>query len=142
HGNGTEEIFRDDERVLFCSSFQYPWYPNVLTPSIDGHLCNVPLPAGTGSAAFRDAIASRWLPELYAFAPELVLVSAGFDAHDGDPLGQLELDADDFAWLTDELCAVARRFAGGRLVSTLEGGYNLEALADSAHAHIERLLHR
>ncbi|MEL7450924.1 MAG: histone deacetylase family protein [Pseudomonadota bacterium] len=140
HGNGTEDIFRDDPRVMFCSSFQYPWYPNVLTPSVDGHLCNVPLTAGTDGRGFRDAIAATWLPQLIAFKPELIFVSAGFDAHAADPLGQLELDEDDFAWITDEMMGLARRYASGRLVSTLEGGYDLDALAASALSHVERLL--
>jgi acetoin utilization deacetylase AcuC-like enzyme len=140
-GNGTEDIFRDDGRVLLCSSFQYPLYPDSNPPSVPGHIVNCPLPAGSGSEAFRAAITERWLPALEAFAPQLVFISAGFDGHAADPLADLKLSGADYAWITDRACEIANRHAGGRIVSTLEGGYDLPALATSAATHIDRLLH-
>jgi len=139
-GNGTEDIFKRDERVLLCSTFQYPLYPDLNPPSIPGRIVNCPLPSGSGSEAFRAAVANEWLPALEQFAPQLVLISAGFDAHAADPLADLRLTVADYAWVTDVACRVADRHAGGRVVSTLEGGYDLTALATSAAAHIERLL--
>jgi acetoin utilization deacetylase AcuC-like enzyme len=139
-GNGTEDIFRDDGRVLLCSLYQYPLYPDMNPPTVPGHILNCPLPAGSGSEAFRAAVAERWLPALEAFAPQMILISAGFDAHASDPLAELRLTTEDYAWVTDAACAVANRHAGGRIVSTLEGGYDLPALAASAAAHVERLM--
>jgi len=139
-GNGTEDIFRDDRRVLLCSSFQYPLYPDMNPPSVPGHIVNCPLPAGSGSEAFRAAITGQWLPALEAFAPQMVFISAGFDAHAADPLADLKLSGADYAWITDRACEIANRHAGGRIVSTLEGGYDLAALATSAATHIDRLL--
>jgi acetoin utilization deacetylase AcuC-like enzyme len=139
-GNGTEDIFRDDARVLLCSLYQYPLYPDMNPPSVAGRIVNCPLPAGSGSDAFRAAVTQHWLPALEAFAPQMIFVSAGFDAHASDPLAELRLATDDYAWITDAACAVADRHAGGRLVSTLEGGYDLMALAASGAAHVERLM--
>ena len=139
-GNGTEDIFRRDERVLLCSSFQYPLYPDFNPPSVPGHIVNCPLPPGSGSDTFRNAVSQHWLPALEAFRPELVFISAGFDAHAADPLAELALTTQDYAWVTDAACAVANRHAAGRVVSTLEGGYDLAALALSAAAHIESLM--
>lgn len=140
HGNGTVDIFQDDPRVMVCSSFQYPFYPGRLQTLERDHILLTPLPAGTGSGAFRDAVEQQWLQRLQAFAPDLVLVSAGFDAHREDPLAQLQLEEDDFRWMTGLIAAVANGTAGGRIVSLLEGGYNLDALGDSCHAHIAALL--
>jgi acetoin utilization deacetylase AcuC-like enzyme len=140
-GNGTEDIFRTDERVLLCSSFQYPLYPDMNPPTVPGHIVNCPLPAGTGSEAFRAAIAEHWLPTLESFAPQLVFISAGFDAHAADPLADLRLCGADYSWITEQACQVANRHAHGRVVSTLEGGYDLPALATGAVNHIEALLH-
>jgi acetoin utilization deacetylase AcuC-like enzyme len=139
-GNGTEDIFRDDGRVLLCSLYQYPLYPDMDPPSVPGHIVNCPLPAGSGSEAFRAAVRQHWLPALEAFAPQMIFVSAGFDAHASDPLAELQLATEDYAWITDAACAVADRHASGRLVSTLEGGYDLAALAASGTAHVERLM--
>jgi acetoin utilization deacetylase AcuC-like enzyme len=140
-GNGTEDIFRNDRRVLLCSSYQYPLYPDMDPPSVPGHIVNCPLPAGTGSEGFRAAIAGHWMPALEAFAPQMVFVSAGFDAHAADPLADLRLTGADYAWITEQACTIANRHCEGRIVSTLEGGYDLPALATSAVAHIEQLLH-
>jgi len=139
HGNGTEEIFLRDERVLFCSSYQHPFYPNSGAPSEAGHIANVPLPAGTGGAEFRSAIETQWLAEIDRFAPQLIFVSAGFDAHAGDPLGELMLVEDDYTWITDRLVELADKHCHGRIVSSLEGGYALHALGASACAHVRSL---
>jgi acetoin utilization deacetylase AcuC-like enzyme len=135
HGNGTEDIFHDDERVLLCSSFQHPYYPGTGADSGNAHIVPTPLMARTGSAAFRRAISASWFPVLHAFKPELVIISAGFDAHKDDPLAYLELDEDDYAWITREIVAIADEHAEGRIVSALEGGYNLAALGRSASVH-------
>lgn len=142
HGNGTQAIFESEQRVLYLSSHQDALYPGtgVRADRGVGNIVNVALPAGTGSRAFREAWTGRLLPELDAFQPELVLVSAGFDAHWRDPLAQLQLDGDDFEWLTGELRAAAIRYAAGRIVSTLEGGYDLRALQDGSVAHVRGLL--
>jgi acetoin utilization deacetylase AcuC-like enzyme len=139
HGNGTVDIFQHDPRVLVCSSFQHPFYPNRHTDTVGPNLVHTPLPAGTGSAAFRAAIERDWLPALERHQPQLLLVSAGFDAHRSDPLAALQLDESDFAWITGLIVDSARRFAAGRIVSALEGGYDLDALARSVAAHIEVL---
>jgi acetoin utilization deacetylase AcuC-like enzyme len=139
-GNGTEEIFRDDPRVLLCSTYQYPLWPDLDPPSVPGRIVNCTLPPGSGSDAFRQAVTGHWVPALDAFAPQLLLVSAGFDAHAADDMAHLRLGAADYGWVTDVACAVAQRHAQGRIVSTLEGGYDLRALATSAVAHIERLV--
>lgn len=140
HGNGTEDIFRDDPRVLLCSTFQHPLYPFSAGASISQRLVNVPLAAGTGSEVFREAVQARWLPELERYRPELVIVSAGFDAHVADPLAGLMLVDDDYAWVTTQIVDLADRHAGGRIVSALEGGYELGALARCASLHVHGLL--
>lgn len=140
HGNGTEDIFRDEQRVLLCSSFQHPLYPYQGADTVSDHIINVPLPAGTGSQGFRQAVTGHWLPALRAFTPQLLFISAGFDAHRDDPLASLALVEEDYAWVTRELRVVADEFCQGRVVSTLEGGYQLPALAASALAHITELL--
>ncbi|MDH3839463.1 MAG: histone deacetylase family protein [Chromatiales bacterium] len=139
HGNGTEDIFWHDHRVMVCSSYQHPLYPYSGAPSIPGHIVNTPLPAGTGGEGFRDAVLSRWLPELESFAPQLILISAGFDGHVADPLANLALTESDYVWITQILLDLARRHAGGRVVSTLEGGYDLGALGRSAARHVRAL---
>lgn len=137
HGNGSADIFRAEPRVLYLSSHQMPLYPGTGDPAENGaSVVNAALPPESGSAAFRAAWSEQLLPRLEAFAPELLLVSAGFDADRRDPLAQLRLDAADYAWLTRELLAVATRHAGGRIVSTLEGGYALDALAEDGAAHL------
>jgi len=140
HGNGTVDVFRGREDVLVCSSFQHPFYPNRLFDVDDANVVNTPLAAGTGSSAFRSAIERDWIPAVEKHKPDLVLVSAGFDAHREDPLGELELVDDDYRWVTELIVSLANDHAQGRVVSVLEGGYNLEALARSAAAHVEALL--
>ncbi|WP_417475036.1 histone deacetylase family protein [Luteimonas mephitis] len=141
HGNGTQAIFEAEPRVQYLSSHQLPLYPDTghAHERGVGNILNAPLPPGTGSRGFRAAWEEHLLPALDAFAPQLVLVSAGFDAHWRDPLAQLQLDADDFAWITGELRKRARRHACGRLVSTLEGGYDLQALRECSVAHVRAL---
>ena len=142
HGNGTQVVAEKDPTLFFASSHQFPLYPG--TGAADetgmGNVVNAPLPAGTDGAGFRRAFETRILPALDAFAPELVLVSAGFDAHRADPLAGLELEEPDYAWVTARLLELAQRHAQGRLVSVLEGGYDLKALAGSAAAHVETLM--
>ena len=140
HGNGTEEIFSDDARVLMVGTFQYPLYPYSGVDNPAPNMVNVPLSAGSGSREFRTAVRERWLPALDDYEPELILISAGFDAHREDPLAGLEFTEDDYAWVTRELTAVAERHAEGRIVSSLEGGYALGALGRSAAAHIRELV--
>ena len=139
HGNGTEEMFSDEPRVLMVSTFQYPLYPYSGVDDPAPNMVNVPLPAGSGGVEFRAAVRERWLPALDDHEPELILVSAGFDAHREDPLAGLALTEDDYAWVTRELTAVAKRHAQGRIVSSLEGGYALGALGRSVVAHVREL---
>lgn len=140
HGNGTEDIFRDDPRVLLCSLFQSPLYPYQGEHTVSPHIVNIPLLAGTDGPAYRAAFSARVAPRLTRFAPELLLFSAGFDAHRADPLAALELVEADYYWLTRAALEATRESARGRAVSLLEGGYDLEALAASACRHVEALL--
>lgn len=145
HGNGTQDLLWSEARALFVSSHQMPLWPGTGAPDERGahdNVLNLPLPPGTEGPAFRAAYEAQVFPRLAAFRPELVIVSAGFDAHRADPLAQLALVEDDFAWVTARLCDIAARHAGGRLVSVLEGGYDLEALAASAAAHVGVLMER
>ena len=140
HGNGTEDIVSGDDRILFCSTFQHPFYPGSGAGTTAQNVINIPLPAGTGSAAFREAVELGWLPRLKAFAPQLILVSAGFDAHQADDMAGLNLVDSDYAWVTRRVCEQADRSAEGRVVSSLEGGYELHALARSVEAHIKAFM--
>ncbi len=140
HGNGTEDIFSDDPRVLMVSTFQHPLYPYSGLDNPAPNMVNIPLSAGTGSTGFRDAVTDHWLPALERHRPEVIFVSAGFDAHREDPLAGLKLVEDDYAWVTRQLVAIAARHAKGRIVSTLEGGYGLSALGRSATEHIRELV--
>jgi acetoin utilization deacetylase AcuC-like enzyme len=140
HGNGTEDIFREEPRVLFCSSFQHPFYPGTGADTVSDHVINIPLPAGAGGDRFRKAVEARWLGALDAAKPQLLMISAGFDAHAEDDMAMLQLVEADYAWITDKLKAVADRHAQGRIVSALEGGYNLSALGRSVATHIDRLI--
>ena len=140
HGNGTEEMFSDDPRVLMVSTFQYPLYPYSGVDNPAPNMVNVPLAAGAGSAEFRDAVVDHWLPALERHQPQLILISAGFDAHREDPLAGLQFTEADYAWVTRELIAVAQRHAQGRIVSSLEGGYALSALGRSAAEHVRELM--
>ena len=140
HGNGTENIFASEPRVLMVSTFQHPLYPYSGTEVHRPNMVNIPLAEGTGSDGFRDAVREHWIPALNRFRPEILYVSAGFDAHREDPLAGLKLTEADYAWVTRELLDVANRHAKGRLISTLEGGYSLSALGRSAAEHIRELL--
>ncbi len=142
HGNGTQTIAEKDPRLFFASTHQWPLYPGTGASNETGvahNVVNVPLPAGAGSAEWREAMENRVLPALDAFAPELILVSAGFDAHRADPLAQMELDETDFAWAGRRMREAAFRHCQGLVVSTLEGGYDLDALARSAVAYLGAL---
>jgi acetoin utilization deacetylase AcuC-like enzyme len=143
HGQGTQAVVETDPALFYASSHQHPLYPGTGSPrerGIDGNVVNAVLPAGSGSAAFRTAWADRLLPALENFVPELVIVSAGFDAHRRDPLAQLDVETEDFVWLTEEVLAIAGRHGRGRLVSVLEGGYDLAALAETVAAHVRALM--
>ena len=142
HGNGTQDLFQNDGRVLYVSTHQAPLFPGTGYASETGvgNIVNLPLPAMTGSAEFRDAFLMAIDPALARHAPELVIISAGFDAHKSDPLAQLRLGEEDFVWATEQLCDYAQNHCRGRVISTLEGGYDLRALARSAAAHVETLM--
>lgn len=139
HGNGTEAIFRDDPRVLLCSSFQHPFYPYSGAEAVNDHIIPAPLPAHSDGAGFRAAVSEKFLPALYAFRPQMVFISAGFDAHREDPLASLKLVEADYAWITQAVMNIAAAHARCRIVSTLEGGYALHALGRSAAAHVHVL---
>ena len=139
HGNGTEDIMRGDNRVLMVSFFQHPFYPYSGSETRDGNMVNLPVPAYTKGRDIRELIEMMWIPRLEAFKPEMIFISAGFDAHRDDDLGQLGLVEQDYAWITQRVKDVARRHARGRIVSSLEGGYNLNALARSVEAHLRVL---
>jgi acetoin utilization deacetylase AcuC-like enzyme len=145
HGNGTQDIFWSDETVLYCSTHEAPLYPGTgaLSETGDyGTIVNAPLNAGDGSEAFRDAVDTVILPRIHDFAPDLIIISAGFDAHWRDPLASLNLTESDFAWATQKLMDLAERHCGRRIVSVLEGGYDLEGLAKSTALHLDALMGR
>ncbi len=145
HGNGTQDLLWDEKRALFASTHQMPLYPGTGDRHETGahnNILNVPLPPGAGSDAFRQAMEAMVLPALEDFAPEMILISAGFDAHEADPLAQMRLTEDDFAWVTDRICDVADTCTNGRVVSTLEGGYDLPSLAASVAVHVAKLMER
>ena len=139
HGNGTEEIFAGDPRILMAGIFQHPFYPYCGTENPASNMCNVPLPAGTRGDEFRRVVYDIWLPRLRAFEPEMIFISAGFDAHYEDDMASLGLVEADYAWVTEQIKQLAGEFAKGRIVSLLEGGYALSALARSVVAHIKVL---
>ena len=139
HGNGTEDILSGDERVLMVGIFQHPFYPYSGFDAHAANMVNLPVPAYTKGPAIRELIQKHWLPRLEEFRPEMIFVSAGFDAHREDDLGQLGLVEADYAWITQQLMDVAGRHAKGRIVSSLEGGYNLDALGRSVEAHVRVL---
>ena len=142
HGNGSQTVAEQDARIFFASTHQSPLYPGTgaaYEHGLDNNVVNAPLPAGAGSALWRQTMESKVLPAVDAFAPELILVSAGFDAHKADPLAQMELDEADFAWAASELRKLSLRHCKGKLVSTLEGGYDLGALSRSAAAYVGAL---
>ena len=140
HGNGTEEIFASEPNVMLCSTFQHPYYPYQGADTISDHIINTPIAANAGGEEFRAAVMRDWIPNVKKFAPELILISAGFDAHKDDPLAYLKLTEDDYRWVTAEIVKLADEFSKGRIVSTLEGGYNLDALGRSATEHIRVLM--
>jgi acetoin utilization deacetylase AcuC-like enzyme len=139
HGNGTEDIFRDEPRLMLCSTFQHPFYPFCGADTASEHIVNVPLPAGTTGSAYREAFAARILPRLDAFRPQMLFFSAGFDGHREDDMAQFGLVEADYVWITEQVMDVAARHAGGRIVSVLEGGYDLSSLGRSVAAHIKTL---
>jgi acetoin utilization deacetylase AcuC-like enzyme len=138
HGNGTEAAFINDPHVLMCSFFQHPFYPY---SGLDGgdNMVNVPLPASTNGKVVREMISQTWIPRLHEFKPQLIIISAGFDAHREDDLGQMGLVEDDYVWMTKQLMEIANQYCEGKIVSCLEGGYNLSALGRSVVAHLKTL---
>lgn len=136
HGNGTQQILQQESRVLFCSSFQHPFYPGYDAHFANEHIINVPLAAGTNSHDYRAAVANAWFARLREFQPQLICFSAGFDAHRDDPLAQLTLTKADYVWLTQEIAAIADATCEGKMISLLEGGYHLPALTECVPAHV------
>ncbi len=139
HGNGTEDIIRGDDRILMVSFFQHPFFPHTGADTREPNMVNLPVPAHTKGMDIRELIETMWIPRLEAFKPEMIFISAGFDAHREDDLGQMALTEQDYAWITERVKNVARRHARGRIVSSLEGGYNLSALGRSVEAHLRVL---
>ncbi len=139
HGNGTEDIFRNDPRVMLCSTFQHPFYPFCGADTVSRHIINVPLPAGTTGGPYREAFSARILPQLEAFRPQMLFFSAGFDGHREDDMAQFGLVETDYVWITGQVMDLAARHAEGRIASVLEGGYDLSSLGRSVAAHIKTL---
>jgi acetoin utilization deacetylase AcuC-like enzyme len=139
HGNGTEAIFRDEPRVMLCSTFQHPFYPHCGADTVSEHIVNVPLPAGTTGSTYREAFAAQIMPRLEAHRPQMLFFSAGFDGHREDDMAQFGLVEADYVWITEQVMGVAARHAEGRIVSVLEGGYDLSSLGRSVAAHIKTL---
>ena len=139
HGNGTEDIVAGDDRILMASFYQHPFYPLDYVHSSAANLVNVPVPAYIKGSEVREIIEAQWMPRLEAFAPEMIFISAGFDSHREDDMGQMGLVESDFVWITEKLMGVAKRHSKGRIVSCLEGGYTLSSLARSVEAHIRAL---
>lgn len=139
HGNGTEDIFHDDPNVMLCSTFRHPYYPYKGADSGNDHIINAPLAAGSAGTEFRAAVTEQWLPALERFQPQFLFISAGFDAHYEDDMGGLALRDADYLWVTETLKDVAQRHCNGRIVSTLEGGYSLQALGRCVMTHIKSL---
>jgi acetoin utilization deacetylase AcuC-like enzyme len=143
HGNGTQDIFSSDRELFYASTHQWPLYPGTGRPSetgIDHNVLNLPLTPGASGKDFRRALETSLIPALSDFRPDFLIISAGFDAHRADPLAQLQLEEADFGWATEVLCAVARTACNGRVVSALEGGYDLDATAHSARAHLRAMM--
>ncbi len=139
HGNGTEDICAGDDRILMVGFFQHPFYPYTGADTHAANMVNLPVPAFTKGMAIREMIEQHWIPRLEAFKPEMIFISAGFDAHREDDLGQLGLTEQDYVWITMRVKDIARKYARGRIVSSLEGGYNLSALGRSVEAHVRTL---
>jgi len=139
-GNGTEQIFMSDDRVMFCSTFQHPFYPDTPVYPITERMVSVPLQATAKSAEFRAAVTDQWLPALERFQPEMIFVSAGFDAHQDDEMSNVMLTDADYRWVTEQILQLADRSASGRIVSVLEGGYELHSLARCVELHVRLLM--
>jgi len=139
-GNGTEDIFENDPRLIICSSYEHALYPYDGRPTVPGHLINSPLKPGSAGPEFRMAVQKDWLPELEAFKPQFIFISAGFDAHWQDDMAQLQLNESDYQWVTRKMVEIAEKYSEGRIVSMLEGGYVLDALGRSAEQHIRVLM--
>lgn len=139
HGNGTQDIFQNEPRVLYCSSFEHPFYPGYNEALNNNHILNVPLLAGTNGETFRQKVKAAWFLKLTQFKPQLIFFSAGFDAHKNDPLANIKLTAEDYVWLTKEIASIAKLHAEGRMISMLEGGYNLEVLAECVPQHVNAM---
>jgi len=139
HGNGTEDILKQEERVLFCSSYQHPFYPGNPVTQNNDHILHIPLEAGTTGATFREQAKAVWFPRLEAFKPQFVFFSAGFDAHQSEILAGLRFVEEDYYWITEEVIKLTKQSTKGRYISVLEGGYNLDALGASVVAHLNAL---
>ncbi|MCK5649319.1 MAG: histone deacetylase family protein [Gammaproteobacteria bacterium] len=139
HGNGSENIIADDDRILFCSIFQHPYYPYEPCQGNKHIICS-PLAEGSASEEFRAEVNNKWMPALEQFQPQMIFISAGFDAHEDDYLAGLNFTEDDYYWVTEKIVNIANKYASGRIVSSLEGGYNTEALANSVETHLLALL--
>lgn len=140
HGNGTQHIFQDDERVLYCSIFEHPFYPGYEVALDNAHILSVPLPAGTSSSEFREKVQEAWFEQIASFKPQLIFFSAGFDAHADDPLADLQLTEADYVWLTQKIAQLANVYCQGKMISALEGGYNLDVLARCVPAHVNAMI--
>ena len=138
-GNGTVDIVSGDERILMCSSFQHPFYPHSHVHRQAENIVNIPIEANCPPEEYRKRVEAGWLKRLNDFKPQLILISAGFDAHRLDPMAELNLDTEDYRWLTEIIVGVAHEHSNDRIISTLEGGYHLRALAESVNAHLEVL---
>jgi len=140
HGNGTQSIFQQNKQVMYCSSFQHPYYPGYEEEMDSSHILSVPLAAGTTGEIYRAKVQAAWFDKLVAFQPQLIFFSAGFDAHADDPLADIRLTKADYVWLTQEIAKIAKVFCDGKMVSVLEGGYNLSVLAECVPAHVEAMV--
>lgn len=140
HGNGTQSIFQKDKKVMLCSSFEHPLYPGYDAEMDNKHILSLPLPAGTTGEAYRREVRESWLTRIHEFKPEMIFFSAGFDAHSEDPMANIQFNKEDYVWITKEMVNIAKQYAQGRVISALEGGYNLEVLAECVPAHIEALV--
>lgn len=140
HGNGTQNIFQDNTSVMLCSSFEHPFYPGYDEELDNEHILNLPLDAGTDGKLYREKVEAAWFDKLAAFQPQMIFFSAGFDAHAQDPIGQLQLTQADYVWITKQIASIARVHCEGRMISVLEGGYNLDALASCVPAHVDAML--
>ena len=140
HGNGSEDILAQHSQVLFCSTYQHPFYPGIAGESIQSKMVNVPLPAGTRGMEFREAVAAEWIPALRNFKPELIYISAGFDGHIDDDMGGFNLTDSDYVWATQQVCNIVDEFSQGRVISMLEGGYDLVSLGRATAEHVRVLM--